>query len=64
MTTLIEADVEQAARDRMKGLDWQVAHRQETSPDAPAAVCLRDALHPWFAVGRSKTNVIQTGEGS
>ena len=37
MTTRSVADVEQAARDRLEGLDWRVAHRQKTSPDAPTA---------------------------
>ena len=37
MTTRIEADVEQAVRDRLEGLDWRVVPRQEPSPDAPAA---------------------------
>ena len=37
MTTRFEADVDQAARDRLEGLDWRVAPRQLTAPDAPAA---------------------------
>ena len=37
MTTLIEADIEQAARDWLEGLSWRVAYKPETSPDAPGA---------------------------
>ena len=37
MTTRIESNVEQAARDLLESLDWRVAHRQNTSPDAPTA---------------------------
>ena len=64
MTTLIEADVEQAARDWLESLDWRVAHRQDTSPGAPVAERVRDALQPGLVVGRSRTNAIWTGEVS
>ena len=37
MTTIIEADVEQAARDWLASLGWQVAHGPDIAPDAPNA---------------------------
>lgn len=40
MTTRIETDVEQSARDQSEGSNWRVAHRQETSLDVPTAVRL------------------------
>ena len=63
MTTLIEADVERAARDWLEGLDWQVAHKPGTLPRcADPRARLRDALQPELVVGRSRTDVVQTGE--
>ena len=35
MTTITEADVEQAALDWLSGLGWQVAHGPDIAPDAP-----------------------------
>ena len=35
MTTLTEADVEQAALDWLRALGWQVAHGPDIAPDAP-----------------------------
>ena len=37
MTTLTEADVEQAALDWLSALGWQVAHGPEIAPDTPGA---------------------------
>ena len=37
MTTLTEADVEQAALDWLATLGWQVAHGPDIAPDTPAA---------------------------
>ncbi len=37
MTTLTEADVEQAALDWLVALGWQVAHGPDIAPDTPAA---------------------------
>ena len=37
MTTLTEADVEQAALDWLGALGWQVAHGPDIAPDAPGA---------------------------
>ena len=37
MTTLTEADVEQAALDWLAALGWQVAHGPDIAPDAPNA---------------------------
>ena len=37
MTTLTEADVEQAARDWLIGLGWQVAHGSDIAPETPHA---------------------------
>ncbi len=55
MSTIVEADVEQAALDWLRGLGWQVAHGPDIAPDTPGAEradygqmvlerCLRDAL--------------------
>ena len=55
MTTITEADVEQAALDWLLGLGWQVAHGADIAPDTPGAeradygevvlgLLLRDAL--------------------
>ena len=70
MTTLTEADVEQAALDWLSSLGWQTAHGPDIAPDAPNAERddygqvvlerrLRDALsalNPGSAnVTRSKT---------
>ena len=37
MTTLTEADVEQATLDWLAGLGWQVAHGPDIAPDTPGA---------------------------
>ena len=37
MTTLTEADVEQAALDWLRDLGWQLAHGPDIAPDTPAA---------------------------
>ena len=37
MTTITEADVEQAALSWLAGLGWQVAHGPDTAPDTPGA---------------------------
>ena len=37
MTTIIKADVEQAALVWLSGLGWQVAHGPDIAPDAPGA---------------------------
>ena len=37
MTTLTEADVEQAALDWLAGLGWRVAHGPDIAPDAPGS---------------------------
>ena len=37
MTTLTEADVEQAALDWLATQGWRVAHRQDIAPGTPAA---------------------------
>ena len=37
MTTITEADVEQAALDWLSGLGWQVAHGPDIAPDTPNA---------------------------
>ena len=37
MTTITEADVEQAALDWLSGLGWQVAHGPDIAPDTPGA---------------------------
>ena len=37
MTTITEADVEQAALDWLAGLGWQVAHGPDIAPDTPNA---------------------------
>ena len=37
MTTLTEADVEQAALDWLIGLGWQVAHGSDIAPETPHA---------------------------
>ena len=37
MTTLTEADVEQAAADWLSGLGWAVAHGPDIAPDTPNA---------------------------
>ncbi len=37
MTTLTEADVEQAALDWLAALGWQVAHGLDCAPDTPGA---------------------------
>ena len=37
MTTLTEADVEQAALDWRSGRGWQVAHGPDIAPDTPNA---------------------------
>ena len=37
MTTITEADVEQAALDWLSGLGWAVAHGPGIAPDAPGA---------------------------
>ena len=37
MTTITEADVEQAALDWLSGLVWQVAHRPDIAPATPSA---------------------------
>ena len=37
MTTLTEADVEQAALDWLSGIGWHVAHGPDTAPDTPDA---------------------------
>ena len=37
MTTITEADVEQAALDWLAGLGWGIAHGPDIAPDAPAA---------------------------
>ena len=37
MTTITEADVEQAALDWLAALGWQTAHGLAIAPDAPAA---------------------------
>ncbi|MDE3260305.1 MAG: type I restriction endonuclease subunit R [Gemmatimonadota bacterium] len=37
MTTLLEAEVEQAALEWLSGLDWQVLHGPEIAPDMPNA---------------------------
>ena len=37
MTTLTEADVEQAALAWLRGLGWQVAHGPDIAPDTPGA---------------------------
>ena len=37
MTTLTEADVEQAALDWLSGLGWAVAHGPDIAPDTPNA---------------------------
>ena len=37
MTTLTEADVEQAALDWLADLGWGVAHGPDIAPDAPGA---------------------------
>ncbi len=34
MTTITEADVEQAALDWLSSLGWRVAHGPDTAPDA------------------------------
>ena len=55
MTTITEAEVEQAALDWLRYLGWNVAHRPDTTPETPNAECadyeevvlerrLRDAL--------------------
>ena len=37
MTTLTEADVEQAALEWLAGLGWQVAYGPDVAPDTPNA---------------------------
>ena len=37
MTTLTEADVEQAALDWLSGLGWQVLHGPDIAPETPDA---------------------------
>ena len=37
MTTITEADVEEAALDWLTGLGWQVAHGPDIAPDTPSA---------------------------
>ena len=37
MTTITEAEVEQAALDWLKGLGWQVAHGTDIAPEMPNA---------------------------
>ncbi len=37
MTTLLEADVEQAALEWLSGLGWQVLHSPDIAPDIPNA---------------------------
>ena len=37
MTTLTEADVEQAALEWLAGLGWQVTHGPDIAPDMPKA---------------------------
>ena len=37
MTTITEADVEQAALDWLAGLGWAVAHGPDIAPDTPNA---------------------------
>ena len=37
MTTLTEADVEQAALDWLAALGWQIAHGPDIAPDTPGA---------------------------
>ena len=37
MTTLVEADVEQAALEWLSGLGWQVLHGPDIAPDGPNA---------------------------
>lgn len=37
MTTLTEADVEQAALDRLSVLGWEVAHGPDIAPETPNA---------------------------
>ena len=37
MTTITEADVEQAALDWLRDLGWQAAHGPDIGPDAPNA---------------------------
>ena len=37
MTTITEADVEQAALDWLSGLGWQVVHGPDIAPDTPGA---------------------------
>ena len=62
MTTLTEADVEQAAVDWLPGLCWQIAHDLGIAPDTPGAERsdygqvvlerrLRDALLPQLVLG-------------
>ena len=37
MTTLTEADVEQAALSWLRGLGWRVSHGPDIAPNAPGA---------------------------
>ena len=37
MTTLVEADVEQAALEWLSGLGWQALHGPDIAPDGPNA---------------------------
>ena len=39
MTTITEADVEQASLDWLSALGWQVAHVPDIASDMPAAEC-------------------------
>ena len=65
MTTITEADVEQAALGWLSALGWQVAHGPEIAPDAPNAergdygqvVPERKVRHSYFLMPQTATNI-------